>query len=72
MYLLGTALTSQTKKLTEKELFQQDDMTGAGRRLAVAFAAIALLILSLNAAYHTGGQMESMAVRRPAAIAATE
>jgi hypothetical protein len=72
MYPLGTALMSSTKKLTEKQLFQQDDLTGLGRRLAVAFAAIALLILSLNAAYHHGGQLQTMAAHGPAAITPAE
>ena len=72
MYLLSAALVSPTKKLTEEELFQRDDLKGAGRRLAIALAAFALLILSLSAAYDNGGQPQTIAAGRPATMAAKE
>jgi hypothetical protein len=51
MYFPGPALLSRSNTLSEEELMQSADIKGVAIRLGLAFAAFALLILSLNAAY---------------------
>ena len=51
MYFPGPALLGRSNTLSEEELMQSGDLKGVAIRLGLAFAAFALLILSLNAAY---------------------
>lgn len=51
MYFPGLTLMGPSKKLTEEELMQPVDIKGLALRLGIAFAAFALLILSLSVAY---------------------
>jgi hypothetical protein len=49
MFFLGSALLGRSNKLSEEELMQSVDIKGVAIRLGLAFAAFALLILSLSA-----------------------
>jgi hypothetical protein len=49
MYFPGPALLSRSQTLSEEELMQSTGIKGVATRLGLAFAAFALLILSLSA-----------------------
>jgi hypothetical protein len=51
MYFPRSALSGRLKTLSEEELMQSTGIRPVAIRLGLAFAAFALLILSLNAAY---------------------
>jgi hypothetical protein len=51
MHFPGLAPMSRSQTLSEEELMQSAEIKGVAIRLGLAFAAFALLILSLNAAY---------------------
>lgn len=51
MYIPDPTSMGRSTKMTEEELMQSANLNGLGLRLGIAFAAFALLILSLNMAY---------------------